>query len=118
MFGPYTCLSVSLFSLIITLYLVYQQYGTAAVITMVLTSTALIAGSTYLFAQSRQQVESDLLLEKTKVEKENLERNLIKVYETLRKNKVQTNSGPPAPELPGQHKQHVEEEDHEGKPYM
>jgi hypothetical protein len=66
-------------------------------------------------------MSADLLLEKTKIENENLKRNLVQVYEAVSASKKSASDrGPPQPEIPSGPANRMEqkEEEEEAKPYM
>ena len=74
----------------------------------------------YAWAHVRSQTSADLLHEKTKIENENLKRNLVQVYEAVAASKKSASDrGPPPPEIPtGMKVTEQKVEDEEAKPYM
>ena len=80
---------------------------------------AAVALCVYKYTNYTFQNSADLQLEKTQNENENLKRNLVQVYEAVRRSKNEENNIPPRKVLPTESKAAVEEEDGEdGKPYL
>ena len=84
--SPVYCLLAAIVSVLASMYSITSFESNSYKSIIVLISFVVLAVCCYIGAQIKFQSSADIQLEKTKNENENLKRNLVQVYETLRQN--------------------------------